>query len=374
VVAGSWGTRQAEGTGGERVPVLLRWWRQPDHFEWLSGYLEARGLGRPTRWLMAVLSGALVFVPLGVLSAHVIGVAVALSGIAVVVGVGYALLWLRGWPTRGQSLSMGVVGSALIAVSTVLQSQPAVALMGCCALAITGGYLAFFHNTKAIVYSVVVAGCAATICAARMAVLPDQAWVAVAGWWLVIELNVAVPLAIQTVVRTLGADVVRSDHDALTGVLTRRAFYERARTLLTTPGPQVYLIVVMIDLDLFKRLNDTYGHGAGDQALTAVGWALRHTSAETALIGRAGGEEFLVIDNLPVEAARLLPDKLCAAIAALPHPVTASVGAAIVAWDGIADPDAAIQTLIRTADTAMYQAKRSGGNQSLIHALPQLGK
>lgn len=359
--------QRAERPGS--VSPLVQWWTQPDHFEWLSGYLNARGLARPTRLLMAVLSGALVFVPLGVINSQAIGVAVALSGVAVVVGLVYALLWLRGWPTKAQSLSMGVVGAALIAVCTVLQRQPVVALMGCCALVIIGGYLAFFHDTKAIVYSIVVAGLAATICAARVVAVPDQALVAAAGWWLVIELNVVVPLAIQTVVRTLGADVVRSDHDALTGVLTRRAFYERAKILLNTPGPEVYLIVAMIDLDLFKRLNDTYGHDAGDQALTAVGWALRHTSADTALVGRAGGEEFLVIDSLPVAAAHALPSKLCAAIAELPHPVTASVGAAVMPWSRIADPDAAIQQLVRTADIAMYRAKRSGGNESLIQAL-----
>lgn len=195
----------------DRVPVLVQWWKQPDHFEWLSGYLKARGLARPTRLLMAALSGALVFVPLGVINSQAVGVAVALSGVAVVVGLAYALLWLRGWPTKAQSLSMGVVGAALIAVCTVLQSQPVVALMGCCALVIIGGYLAFFHNTKAIVYGIVVAGFAATFCAARVAALPDQALVAAAGWWLVMEVNVVVPLAIQTVVRTLGADVVRSE-------------------------------------------------------------------------------------------------------------------------------------------------------------------
>ena len=127
--------------------------------------------------------------------------------------------------------------------------------------------------------------------------------VATAGLWLVIELNLAVPLAIQAVVRTLGADVVRSDQDPLTGVLNRRAFYERATTLLTSPGDDLHLVVVMIDLDKFKKLNDAYGHLAGDQALTAVGWVLRETSSSSAIIGRFGGEEFIVIDAVSAEVA-----------------------------------------------------------------------
>ena len=184
-------------------------------------------------------------------------------------------------------------------------------------------------------------------------------WLPTAGLWLVIELNLAVPLAIQTVVRTLGADVVRSDQDPLTGVLNRRAFYERATTLLTSPGDDLHLIVVMIDLDKFKKLNDAYGHLAGDQALTAVGWVLRETSNSSAIIGRFGGEEFIVIDAVPAELAERLPTQLCTAIAALPHPVTASVGAAVVRWGS----GSAMDDLIRSADAAMYAAKRAGGNQ-----------
>ncbi|MDG4668018.1 GGDEF domain-containing protein [Mycobacterium sp. 236(2023)] len=318
---------------------------------------------------MAVLSGALVLAPLGTISSRFLALSVVLSGVAVLTGVFYASLWLHRWPTRTQSLTMGFLGAALIAVCTVLQSQPIVALMGCCALVIIGGYLAFFHSSKAIICNIVTACVAGTICAARVAALPDHALVATAGLWMVVELNIAVPLAIQMAVHTLGADVVRSHQDALTGVLNRRAFYDRARTLLTIPGPDTQLVVVMIDLDHFKRVNDTYGHSAGDQALTAVGWALRHNCADSALIGRAGGDEFLVIDRQNAETKHPLPEKLCRAIAELPHPVTASVGAAVTPWNAIRDPDAAVETLVKAADTAMYHAKRSGGNQVSVQAL-----
>jgi diguanylate cyclase (GGDEF)-like protein len=122
------------------------------------------------------------------------------------------------------------------------------------------------------------------------------------------------------------------------------------------------LLVAMIDLDKFKLLNESYGDIAGDQALVSVGWAPRQAST-TAIIGRFNGEEFIVIDALPHDTARALPSRLCAAIAESPHPVTASVGAAVVRWSGVADPAAAIEALTRAADTAMYTAKRNGGNQ-----------
>ncbi len=345
-----------------------RWWHQADQFDWLTGYLQARGLETATRRLMAVVSGALVFMIFGVAGTRDYGLVLTLivSAVAGVAGIRFAVMWLRGWPTRRQSLSMGVVGAGLIAVGSVMQPDPVIALMGCTALVVTGGYLAFFHHTKAILFNVAVAIAAGGICAARVLEAHDNTVAALAGFWLIVEMNLVVPLAIQTVMRTMGADVVRSDHDALTGLLNRRAFYERATSLLTTPTADLHLIMVMIDLDDFKQLNDTYGHLAGDEALAAVGWTLRQASPSSAIIGRAGGEEFVVIDTLPADKADELPSMLCAAIAALPHPVTASVGAAVVRWSNVPDAAAAVENLVATADTAMYEAKRDGGNRSLV--------
>lgn len=348
---------------GHAGGAVGRWWRQPDQFDWLTGYLRARGLALPTKFLMALVSAALVLMAVATLPIREVPLAVRLlfSAVAVVGGLGYAVLWLRGWPTRRQSLVMAMYGGAVIAAGCLMQPRPMLALMGCAAIALLGGYAAFFHNTKAIAANVALGVTAGLICATRVA--ETDGWVAaIAGLWLLIELTLAVPLAIQAVVRTLGADVVRSDQDPLTGVLNRRAFYERASTLLTSPGADLHLVVVMIDLDKFKRLNDAYGHLAGDQALTAVGWALRETSDGSAIIGRFGGEEFIVINAVPADIAERLPQLLCDAIAALPHPVTASVGAAIVRWGS----GPSIEELIRDADAAMYAAKRDGGNQSRI--------
>lgn len=343
--------------------TVTRWWRQPDQFDWLTGYLRARGLGLATRVLMTLLSVAVILLPASLLTLpRFTPAAVIVSIIATVAGLTYAVLWWRSWPTRIQSLSMAVVTAGLVAVVTLVQPEPVFALMGCTALALVGGYVAFFHNTRAVAYTVALAVIAGALCATRVG--HNQTAVAVVGFFLVLELNLAFPLSIQAVVRTLGADVVRSDHDPLTGLLNRRAFYQRATMLLTAPFADLHLLVVMIDLDKFKTLNDTYGHIAGDQALASVGWTLRQASTTAAIIGRFGGEEFIVIDALPHDAAHALPPRLCEAIADLPHPVTASVGAAVVRWSGVAEPPAAIEALIRAADTAMYTAKKNGGNQT----------
>lgn len=348
--------------------VAGRWWRQADQFDWLSGYLHARGLATATRRLMAAVSAALILMALGMLgtreSASVLTLTVC--AVASAAGIAYVILWLRRWPSKRQSLLMGVFGSMLVLLGAVMHPDPVIALMTCTGLVVPGAYFAFFHNTRAILFNLLVAASAGAICAARLLNAHDSDVAALAGVGLIVELNIVVPLVIQTVVRTMGADVVRSDHDALTGLLNRRAFYERATVLLTSPSGALHLLVVMIDLDNFKRLNDTYGHLAGDEALAAVGWALRQASPGSAIIGRAGGEEFLVIATLPAAAADVFPSTLCAAIAALPHPVTASVGAAVTEWDIVPDAAVAIESLIATADAAMYQAKRNGGNQALV--------
>jgi diguanylate cyclase (GGDEF)-like protein len=344
--------------------AISRWWRHPDQFEWLSGYLHARGLATPTRRMMALVSAALVGMPLGLLRPpypHP-ALAVAITVGAAAVGAGYAVLWLRGWPSRIQSLTMIGCGG-LVAVASILMAEPAVAVVSCSGLVVLCGYLAFFHSVRDVLCSIVIAIGLAAVCAFRTAETMPGSQLAVVGFWVAVEVCVAVPIAILAVVRTLGTDVVRSDHDALTGVLNRRAFYERAVSLLTSHSSDSRLVVVMIDLDKFKHLNDTYGHVAGDQALTAVGWALRQANTSTAIIGRAGGEEFVVVDCLAADKAEALPGRLCAAIAALPHAVTASVGAAIVPFLAVTDPAVTIGELIRAADAAMYRAKRDGGNR-----------
>lgn len=115
-----------------------------------------------------------------------------------------------------------------------------------------------------------------------------------------------------------------------------------------SPTDSLDLIVVMIDLDDFKQLNDTYGHLAGDQALTAVGWVLRQNTSGSAIVGRFGGEEFVVIDAVEAAAAEQVLTRLCAAIASLPQPVTASIGAAVVRWAGIAAPAPAIAEAVQS--------------------------
>ncbi len=118
---------------------------------------------------------------------------------------------------------------------------------------------------------------------------------------------------------------------------------------------------MVIDLDQFKLVNDTVGHDAGDRVLAAAAGALRSAVRETDIVGRWGGDEFVVL--MPgIADARSVPDRaamIARAIAEAPavdgHELTASVGAALFPIHG-----ATLEHLLRAADRAMYAAKVHG--------------
>ena len=162
--------------------------------------------------------------------------------------------------------------------------------------------------------------------------------------------------------------------DALTG-LANRYMLDRALESLVTGvgGLEQTLSVLMVDIDLFKSLNDHYGHPTGDACLRSVAAALQKALARPDdLVARYGGEEFVVlIEDTDAAGALVVAERLRGAVAALRIEniatplgiVTVSVGAATVLRGERANPE----DLVATADQALYIAKRAGRNQ--IHGL-----
>jgi diguanylate cyclase (GGDEF)-like protein len=108
-----------------------------------------------------------------------------------------------------------------------------------------------------------------------------------------------VPFGGQILVRLLWNDAVSTD--PLTGLANRRGFRRSARTLIRAAARRgtAHFSVVMIDLDGFKRLNDTLGHAAGDRLLVEVAASIRTVGGPGILAARVGGEEFLVAQASP---------------------------------------------------------------------------
>jgi len=156
--------------------------------------------------------------------------------------------------------------------------------------------------------------------------------------------------------------------DELTGLHNRRSLLHRLR--FETARARRFrapLSAVMVDLDYFKRINDEFGHAAGDQVLAAIGLLLRDTVRVIDIAGRYGGEELCVIlPNTPLAGALTFAESLRLRIAAQTHEigprmlgVTASLG--VGALDDADTTDA--ERLLRQADAALFRAKRGGRNR-----------
>jgi diguanylate cyclase (GGDEF)-like protein len=181
--------------------------------------------------------------------------------------------------------------------------------------------------------------------------------------WCDVTVSVAV---IAGVVRTLAARNERlvarltaeSRLDPLTGVLNRRGLAERldaevARAL----REQRPLAVVAIDVDHFKRINDTFGHDAGDRSLMWLADLLCEQTRGSDLIARTGGEEFLVVlPGADLESASEFAERLRHAVAAGNPPVALTISAGVAAETV---PSTAF-ALTQAADAALYDAKRQG--------------
>jgi diguanylate cyclase (GGDEF)-like protein len=155
--------------------------------------------------------------------------------------------------------------------------------------------------------------------------------------------------------------------DELTGLMNRRAFYERAQVLYAQcRRNQQPLCALMMDMDHFKQINDTYGHQAGDQVLRQIGGVISASFRQADVYGRLGGEEFAVLlPNTSLDTAREIAEQLVKAISGLAaEPVlglTASLG---VASTHSQDQD--LHGLMNTADKALYRAKAQGRNQVAV--------
>lgn len=155
--------------------------------------------------------------------------------------------------------------------------------------------------------------------------------------------------------------------DSLTGLYNRRHFFELAEhELQHARRYRRFLSAIMLDIDHFKQVNDTYGHAIGDQVLQVVAEGCRQATRVVDVLGRYGGEEFVIIlPETDLVATCKVAERLRQIIAEKtidtevgPVIVTASLGVSI-----IDDECSKLETLLAGADQALYVAKRSGRNR-----------
>jgi diguanylate cyclase (GGDEF)-like protein len=189
--------------------------------------------------------------------------------------------------------------------------------------------------------------------------------------------EVLLSLAAQTTLALENVDLhFQVQRQAVTDELTAVANHRRFQELLATEMDQVrryrYPVgLIMLDVDNFKQVNDTYGHPQGDVVLREVARVVRESSRETDAPARYGGEEMAVIlPHTDLDGAYAIAERVRTAVEAMEIPLSESRGSLrVTASLGVAaSTDGDKNALIASADAALYTAKRQGKNRTVSSA------
>lgn len=150
--------------------------------------------------------------------------------------------------------------------------------------------------------------------------------------------------------------------DPLTGVPNRRELDRHLERVMVKMNP---LSVIMVDIDHFKRVNDTYGHEAGDRVLRSFSLTVKGSIRPSDLLGRYGGEEFLVICSADLDEAAEIAERVREAVISSPVRVSENQSISITASFGVAQylPGDSTPAVVNRADKALYFAKQNGRNR-----------
>jgi len=308
--------------------------------------------------------------PQGVL-ARTIHLALLLSSLLV------GVWWLaRPWPGYRRAIAFAVWGDIALAVSGATLAAPEARLAATVYMCLIGVFAAVLLGYKALFLH----------CGFATATIVAFSWVGVqfdgarpaelSLYFLPALATVVVMPAIAAMViegtrRSLSATAYAANRDSLTGLLNRRGLYaETGTTWARSPRGSV-LAVVVIDLDGFKQLNDSHGHGTGDATLRVVAEQLTKLIRTRDIAARIGGDEFVLVASLlddhdldsfvrRVQALILRNPKGLA--------LRSSVG---VTWQHVDGVELDLDAILRRADEAMYRAKRVGGGTAVVIEPPR---
>ncbi|MEW6582700.1 MAG: diguanylate cyclase [Actinomycetota bacterium] len=158
--------------------------------------------------------------------------------------------------------------------------------------------------------------------------------------------------------------------DPLTGVANRRLFTERIESEISRARRHGHpLCLAMLDIDHFKRINDTFGHPVGDQVLTEVAALISGLARAEDVIARVGGEEFAwILPETDLDGATAAVDRLRRTVERTPFPIAGrvTISCGITALDAVDEPD----SITARADEALYRAKEGGRNLCVAAEAP----
>jgi len=168
----------------------------------------------------------------------------------------------------------------------------------------------------------------------------------------------------------LAAELERiATEDQLTRVLTRRAFIQRAGELLAAPNIAKSISLLMLDIDHFKSINDTFGHPGGDKVLSIAALRMKASAKQTDLVGRLGGEEFaLLLSDCSLHQAMQIAERIRYSMEAEPFSMSDGREVIVTVSIGVTAslPPHDLDQLLLLADKALYEAKEGGRNRAVL--------
>jgi diguanylate cyclase (GGDEF)-like protein len=347
--------------------LLRQWWDEPGDYSWVVEFYRRRGLMpalRASIGLGGVITALAVLCLLfeDLIQPRWLSHAVVIW--MLVNSVGWAALWwFFPWPSARQAAVLFAFADIGIAIATWLHADPLAALSTTPLFAMPGAYIVFFYGPRAnavhMAFSTVTIVSAAT--ALALSDRPDAVAVAIAKALIALMVTVGIFPFVQFGFWLVRSNSIESLTDPLTELANRRGLANyltrRLDTLTSSAEP---LCVFVIDLDRFKNINDIYGHKIGDTVITRSAEQIRVAVGPSAFVARTGGEEFVVLDLLTLQAAAAIAESIRAAIEAPDTPkATASVGVAVGPITNLAE----FEAIHACADETMYAAKRNGGNR-----------
>ena len=359
-------------------PHIRQWWSEPVDYAAQVQYFAKRSIAGAVQVLIGLGTGLDAVISLAILlpsaSTPTSRAAIALFA---VLQFYWAWVWCcRPWPSRRMSLAFVISADIAITVVALLDASWLLGIFGFAFFSLLSVYLMFFDGPKVLaghVLWILLSTAAFAVHAGTGAQFDVVEFTA--KTFSAVALVAATPLGIQCAIWAMRNDANESVTDPLTGLLNRRGLHLHIGDLVrdnTTMDTE--LAVMVVDLDRFKDINDTFGHTTGDKVLIRCARRIKAAVRGSALVARVGGEEFVIVDLAEPGHTERATDRVRSAIAAPAEtPVTASVGVTSVALGDFAvpgvDPVTLLDTIVERADSAMFHAKRNGGNAT-IHFPP----
>jgi diguanylate cyclase (GGDEF)-like protein len=352
--------------------------RPANQYYTLTALLAARGAQTYTSRVIAGCVFTLGLIALSTIGSSATlqwpGSRILLVAVAVVCFVS-TVIWLRHrWPTRTESGILVGIAAVAIPIGTIAPVIPMYGLLGSTAFALVIGYTALFHGPRLLAAILTIAVATLIYLAVRMARIDLS--LALAAVALMLLLYVFAAFSCRLVVWLTGTEDGADAVEPLTGLLNRDAFYLQTSTLLASRNrdDDRYLVIAVVNIDSFAAMVAVAGNRGGNRARIAAGQALRETVRRDAILGHVGEAEFLVADCFTTPDASPLIERIRGAIAAAPSGMTVSIGVVSTPLRPLVEhpPHEILDEIVALATTAMYEARRAGGNQARYVVRPNL--